>query len=142
MSVTPGIILKLILIGRLYRPIKTRLFSLSANQIALFKMMKGGLLYPEGMEMGKPKMNGINDPRQGVTDRFSRCQTCAGNMNDCPGHFGHIELARPVFHVGFLNKTLRILRCVCYYCSKLLVDKHNPKMAHIMHITAGKIRQK
>ena len=88
--------------------------------------------------MGKPKMNGINDPRQGVTDRFSRCQTCAGNMNDCPGHFGHIELARPVFHVGFLNKTLRILRCVCYYCSKLLVDKHNPKMAHIMHITAGK----
>ena len=79
--------------------------------------------------MGKPKMNGINDPRQGVTDRFSRCQTCAGNMNDCPGHFGHIELARPVFHVGFLNKTLRILRCVCYYCSKLLVDKISPQQS-------------
>ena len=59
----------------------------------------GGVRFPESSEMGKPKINGINDPRQGVTDRFSRCQTCAGNMNDCPGHFGHVELAKPVFHI-------------------------------------------
>ena len=63
-------------------------------------------------------------------------------MNDCPGHFGHIELARPVFHVGFFNKTLRILRCICFYCSKLLVDKHNPKMAHIMQITKDNPRKR
>lgn len=54
---------------------------------------------------------------------FQRCQTCAGNMTDCPGHFGHIELSKPVFHVGFLTKTIKVLRCVCFYCSKLLVDK-------------------
>ena len=46
----------------------------------------------------------------------------AGNMTECPGHFGHIELAKPVFHVGFLGKTMKILRCVCFFCSKLLVD--------------------
>lgn len=43
-------------------------------------------------------------------------------MTECPGHFGHIELAKPVFHVGFLGKTMKVLRCVCFFCSKLLVD--------------------
>lgn len=49
--------------------------------------------------------------------------TClTGNMTECPGHFGHIELAKPVFHVGFITKIMKVLRCVCFFCSKLLVD--------------------
>ena len=68
------------------------------------------------------------DPRQGAVDRASRCQTCAGNMTECPGHFGHIDLAKPVFHPGFLTKTMKMLRCVCFYCSKLLVTPTNPKI--------------
>lgn len=43
-------------------------------------------------------------------------------MTECPGHFGHIDLAKPVFHVGFVTKTIKILRCVCFYCSKMLVS--------------------
>lgn len=43
-------------------------------------------------------------------------------MTECPGHFGHIELAKPVFHVGYITKIMKILRCVCFFCSKLLVD--------------------
>ena len=82
----------------------------------------GGIKYPYTMEGGRPKLLGLMDPRQGVIERRQRCQTCAGDMSSCPGHFGHIELARPVFHVGFLNKIVRILRCVCHYCSKLLID--------------------
>ena len=62
------------------------------------------------------------DPRQGVIERSARCQTCAGNMTTCPGHFGHIELAKPVYHVGFLTKSVKVLRCVCFFCSKLLID--------------------
>lgn len=82
----------------------------------------GGIQYPYTMEGGKPKIGGLMDPRQGVIERTGRCQTCAGNMTNCPGHFGHIELAKPVFHVGFLSKTVKILRCVCFYCSRLLID--------------------
>jgi len=82
----------------------------------------GGICYPETMEGGRPKLNGLMDPRQGVIDRQSRCQTCAGNMSDCPGHFGHIELTKPVFHLPFLTKTVKVLRCVCFFCSKMLVD--------------------
>ena len=51
-----------------------------------------------------------------------RCLTCTGTMNECPGHFGHIELAKPVYHIGFLTKTIKLLRCVCFYCSKMLID--------------------
>lgn len=82
----------------------------------------GGIRFPETMEGGRPKQGGLMDPRQGVIDKNSRCQTCAGNMTECPGHFGHIDLAKPVFHCGFITKTIKILRCVCFYCSKMLVS--------------------
>lgn len=83
----------------------------------------GGIKFSEMYENKRPKLGGLMDPRQGVIDRNSRCQTCAGSMTECPGHFGHIELAKPVFHIGFLaKKTIKILRCVCFYCSKLLVS--------------------
>lgn len=109
---------------------------------------EGGIRFAEVMEGGKPKEGGLMDPRQGVVDRTSRCKTCVGkqmvlmceitllkiisiclyviiatgNMTECPGHFGHIDLAKPVFHIGFITKTIKILRCVCFYCSKLLVS--------------------
>lgn len=38
----------------------------------------GGIKFPETMEAGRPKIGGLMDPRQGVVDRLSRCQTCAG----------------------------------------------------------------
>lgn len=46
------------------------------------------------------KRGGLADPRLGTIDRSQKCATCDENMTDCPGHFGHIELAVPVFHVG------------------------------------------
>lgn len=48
-------------------------------------------------------------------------------MDDCPGHFGHIELNRPVYHCGFIDEVVRILRCVCPHCSRLLADDRIPK---------------
>ena len=94
-------------------------------------MVEGGLKYSETMEGGRPKLGGLMDPRQGVIDRQSRCQTCAGNISECPGHFAHIELAKPVFHVGFLTKTIKILRCVCFYCSKILCDTVRHLVLHV-----------
>ena len=48
----------------------------------------------------KPKMGGLMDPRMGTIDRNFKCQTCGEGMSECPGHFGHIELAIPVLHAG------------------------------------------
>lgn len=100
---------------------------------------EGGIKYPETMEAGRPKLGGLMDPRQGTTDRMSRCQTCAGNMTECPGHFGHIELAKPVFHIGFLVKTIKIIRCVCFFCSKLLVDTVSMYVFFVLFFLASQV---
>ena len=50
----------------------------------------------------RQKTGGLMDPRMGTIDRNFKCQTCGEGMAECPGHFGHIELARPVFHIGKL----------------------------------------
>ena len=88
----------------------------------------GGILYPETREAGRPKIGGLCDPRQGPPDRNSKCLTCTGNYNECPGHFGHLELAKAVYHVGFLTQTVKVLRCFCFYCSRLLVDPVSIKL--------------
>jgi DNA-directed RNA polymerase II subunit RPB1 len=60
------------------------------------------ITYPETMDEEKqqPRDGGLNDRRLGTIDRMYICQTCKEDINICPGHFGHIELAVPVFHVG------------------------------------------
>jgi DNA-directed RNA polymerase II subunit RPB1 len=57
----------------------------------------------------------------GTIDRNFKCLTCGENMTDCPGHFGHIELAQPVYHAGFLVTIKKIMECVCFFCGKLKV---------------------
>ncbi|KAG1660851.1 DNA-directed RNA polymerase II subunit RPB1 [Nymphon striatum] len=116
---------------------------LGPDEIRRMSVTEGGIKFSEMYENKRPKLGGLMDPRQGVIDRNTRCQTCAGNMTECPGHFGHIELAKPVFHIGFLaKKTIKILRCVCFYCSKLLVSSTNHKMKEIISKTKGQPRKR
>lgn len=79
--------------------------------------------HSETTERGKPKLGGLSDPRLGTIDRKMKCETCTANMAECPGHFGHLELAKPMFHIGFLKTVLSIMRCVCFNCSKILADE-------------------
>ena len=74
-------------------------------------------------EKGRPKPNGLSDPRLGTMDRALKCTTDGAGVQDCPGYFGHIELAKPMYHVGFMSTTIKVLRCVSYHNSKLLIDK-------------------
>lgn len=77
--------------------------------------------YPETMDEQRlrPREKGPNDPHLGTTDRNFRCSTCEENMNECPGHFGVIKLAEPVYHHGFLNKVKKVLETVCHNCGKI-----------------------
>jgi len=115
-----------------YREVKRVQFGiLSPEEIRRMSVTDGGLKYAETTEAGRPKIGGLLDPRQGPPDRNSRCQTCSGNIVECPGHFGHLELAKPVFHVGFLSNIVKVMRCVCFYCSKLLVSTDDPRLKEI-----------
>ena len=71
----------------------------------------------------KPVINGLFDPRMGVLDPGLICPTDGLSNIDTPGYFGHISLARPVFYIQYLATVIKILKCTCYKCSKLLISK-------------------
>ncbi|CAF4657950.1 unnamed protein product, partial [Rotaria magnacalcarata] len=126
-----------------YRNVRRVQFGiLSPDEIKRMSVTNPPIEHPELMEGGKPKDRGLMDPRQGPPDRNSKCKTCAGSYIECPGHFGHIELTKPVYHVAFLAKTLKVLRCVCYHCSKLLIDPSDQKMIDIIKKTKGQYRRR
>lgn len=76
----------------------------------------------------EPKFDGINDPRMGTIDNNILCDTCFNTIALCPGHFGHIELAMPIYNPLFLQKVMMILNIVCSNCSKLLINDKITKL--------------
>ncbi len=74
-------------------------------------------------EDGLPIPSGLMDQRLGTIEPGQRCQTCGNLVSNCMGHFGHIELARPVIHVGYAKKVLKVLRSICPECSRLMLTE-------------------
>ena len=70
----------------------------------------------------EPVPGGLFDPRMGILEHNSFCRTCEQKKTFCPGHFGHITLARPVYHPMFYETTRKLLKCVCFRCSRLLIS--------------------
>lgn len=73
------------------------------------------------------KIGGLADPRMGVLENGKLCRTCGQNNHGCAGHFGHYRLSRPVYYWQFYKQLLKIMRCVCIKCCKLLIDKETAK---------------
>jgi len=71
----------------------------------------------------KPVLGGLFDPRMGVLDPGMICPTDGLDYVQTPGYFGHINLSRPVYYIQYLSTIMKICRCVCIKCSKLLIDK-------------------
>ncbi len=72
---------------------------------------------------GYPVDGGLMDVRLGVIDPGLRCKTCGGKLKECMGHFGHIELARPVMHISYTNPMFNIIKSTCNECHRLLLDE-------------------
>jgi DNA-directed RNA polymerase II subunit RPB1 len=82
----------------------------------------------------KPVIGGLFDPRMGVLEPGLLCPTDGLTYIDTPGYFGHIELARPVFFIQHLKEIMKISKCVCFKCSKLLINKNQHK--HVSEMPA------
>ena len=82
----------------------------------------------------KPVINGLFDPRMGVLEPGFICPTDGLDYMQTPGYFGHIELARPLFYIQYLSTIIKILRCTCVKCSKLLISKE--KYKHTLTMSA------
>jgi DNA-directed RNA polymerase II subunit RPB1 len=75
----------------------------------------------------KPVIGGLFDPRMGVLEPGLICPTDGLDYMMTPGYFGHINMARPVFYIQYLNTIIKVLRCTCVKCSKLLINKEKYK---------------
>lgn len=70
-----------------------------------------------------PRPGGANDLRLGTTSGWNRCLTCLQDSKACLGHTGHINLAEPQYHCSYVDVVVKVLRCVCFFCSRLLLDE-------------------
>ncbi|MEM5790547.1 MAG: DNA-directed RNA polymerase subunit A' [Candidatus Aenigmatarchaeota archaeon] len=73
-------------------------------------------------EEGYPIEGGLMDPRLGVVDPGVRCRTCGGKIGECQGHFGILELTKPVIHVHYAKFILALLKCTCRKCGRILIS--------------------
>jgi DNA-directed RNA polymerase II subunit RPB1 len=82
----------------------------------------------------------LMDPRLGPIERGQICPTCNFTYKNCPGHFGHLILAKPVIQIQYYNTIIKLLGCVCNRCSSILVDKYNPAIMKEISSRRGKGR--
>ena len=90
----------------------------------LKKMSAAKIVTPELYDReGYPVDGGLMDIRMGVIDPGLRCKTCGQKIKECPGHFGYMELARPIMHIKFITLVLSLLRSTCKQCGRILIPQ-------------------
>ncbi|RLI96300.1 MAG: DNA-directed RNA polymerase subunit A' [Candidatus Aenigmatarchaeota archaeon] len=70
---------------------------------------------------GYPVEGGVMDPRLGVIDPGLHCRTCGGGIGECNGHFGYLELAKPVINVLYTKTIYQLLKYTCRSCNRILI---------------------
>ncbi|MEM2025424.1 MAG: DNA-directed RNA polymerase subunit A', partial [Desulfurococcaceae archaeon] len=72
---------------------------------------------------GLPIDGGVMDKRMGAIEPGEVCPTCGNTRENCPGHFGHIELVKPVIHIAFIKYILLYLKATCNSCGRLKIPE-------------------
>ncbi len=108
--------------------------SIHEIQFSLFShedIKKGSVadvLTPDTYDSNVPKNNGLFDHNMGSIDASIICPIDEKKAELCPGYFGKIDLALPVFNNHFIPYVEKLLKCVCFRCSNLLLDKSDPNV--------------
>jgi len=76
---------------------------------------------------GAPIDGGVADRRLGAIEPRETCPICGNTRENCPGHFGHIELAKPVIHVSFVKYIHMYLKTTCRVCGRLKISEAEKK---------------
>ena len=108
----------------IYKQVKSIVFSVLSSKI-IKDMASAKIVTPELYDKeGYPVDGGLMDIRLGVIDPGLRCKTCGSKLKECIGHFGYIELARPIIHVKFVSIVLTLLKSTCRDCCRILIPKN------------------
>lgn len=84
---------------------------------------------------GPSGLNTVNDPRLGVLEPDTVCNTCYKDTLECPGHYGYIPLNVPVYHPLFIRYIVKVLNIVCNKCGGLLLTKEHIKNKGFLRFT-------
>ncbi len=115
--------------NQLHMKIGSIIFSVLSPKL-IKEMASAKIVTPELYDKeGYPVDGGLMDIRLGVIDPGLKCKTCGSKLKECIGHFGYIELARPVIHVKFVNIILNLLKCTCRECGRILIPKNKIEKA-------------
>ncbi len=69
--------------------------------------------------IGNPSPAGLYDIAMGPSSRNEICSSCMNNKDNCAGHFGHVELAMPVFNPFFIKTLHKIFTISCLTCFRI-----------------------
>lgn len=95
------------------------------QQAAHIRVITKNLYAQDGQRV--PAAYGVLDRRMGTNQKNANCDTCGLGLAECVGHFGYIELALPVFHVGYFRSIITILQTICKECSKVMLQENIKK---------------
>ncbi|CAN6216331.1 unnamed protein product, partial [Urochloa humidicola] len=70
-----------------------------------------------------PVPGGLLDPAMGPINDTDICKSCGQQSVHCPGHFGHIELAKPLFNPLLFMSLKSLLQVTCFHCHKFRLNK-------------------
>ena len=93
------------------------------------------------MNSFNPAAFGCLDPRLGVSDKHSVCETCKKKLQECTGHFGYVKMELPVFHIGYFKALQNVLQNICKACARILVhgDERHAFLRHLRNPKADSL---
>jgi len=112
------------------------------------KMSSTKIVTPELYDKeGYPVDGGLMDTHLGIIDPGLRCKSCGGKLKECVGHFGYIELARPIIHIKYAPMILDALRATCSVCSRILmpdaeIEKYKEVFARVEQEKGAEAKRK
>jgi DNA-directed RNA polymerase II subunit RPB1 len=127
--------------GTIHKKLPSKILGIQFSILSPDEIRKGSvaeITSRDTYENGSPVINGLFDPRMGVLDPGIICPTDGLDYMQTPGYFGHIELAKPIFYIQYLSTIIKILRCICVKCSKLLLSKE--KYKHLLSLAHSSTR--
>ncbi|KAL7678000.1 hypothetical protein ACOME3_004227 [Neoechinorhynchus agilis] len=70
----------------------------------------------------KNKLPGsVYDLHMGPYDYSNVCLSCRRDYNSCPGHYGVIRLALPIYNPMYFDKLIFLLKATCFSCMRITV---------------------
>jgi len=86
------------------------------KRLAVVEITKAELYDNDGFTVE----GGVMDPKLGVIEPGLRCRTCGLTVGSCFGHFGFVDLVRPIIHVLYGKLIYKLLKVTCQSCGRVM----------------------